>query len=517
MTDLNDVDFSSFEGNTFDSDGDNEHVGADGVPEAVSEIPDEIGNNDLFEGYQSKSDDEFFSDSDDEGCDSKLATVMKSNPFKKLIGCPIRFEGFNFKKIKNDNNRLTWACLAENYPWRLHTSIVGDETTMQVKIYNNDHTCHRIYKSQEVRAKWIASKFEVLVKDDPSIQCGVISDLVKDQFNVSVDPQRLYKAKKRALKEMLCFLNYPEDRLICFMSDMFCARHIYANFIIKYSGQMMRKLFWKASKTGDKHEFKKCLQDIGSINPQARAYLAAIELCHYSMHTFDNSIKCDHMTNNMTEAFNIMFKYFRSRTYLGLMEYIRRMVMNRFQLRKEECSRWGNGIPLAVNKKIKDNSVECRILRTLHSGEGKYEMLGLNRAYTANLNDKTCEGGQWQVNRVPCYHAFGCYMIHHILDLCVWGDHEGAPIEPPPLKRKPRRPKLLRKRESAEKPKAVRSGSVVCGKCRQPGHNSRICKTEGSPVETKRASAKQVDVSDKSSQPTTQVQSQPTSPVTQLE
>ena len=42
----------------------------------------------------------------------------------------------------------------------------------------------------------------------------------------------------------------------------------------------MRKLFWKASKTGDKHEFKKCLQDIGSINLEAMAYLAAIEPCH---------------------------------------------------------------------------------------------------------------------------------------------------------------------------------------------------------------------------------------------
>ncbi|KAK3198304.1 hypothetical protein Dsin_021719 [Dipteronia sinensis] len=192
ITDLNDVDFSGFKENIFYSDGDNddvgenEHVGADelgdqidvvglgadlrkigGVPglrelavipeilESVGEMPDEIDNNDLFEGYQSNSEDEFFSDSNDEGGDSKLVTVMKSNPFKKLVGGPIRFEvgqthdsvytlrelltnyaiqeGFNFKKIKNDKNRLTWACFAENCTWRLHASIIGDETTMQVK------------------------------------------------------------------------------------------------------------------------------------------------------------------------------------------------------------------------------------------------------------------------------------------------------------------------------------------------------------------------------------------------
>ncbi|KAK2652457.1 hypothetical protein Ddye_012313 [Dipteronia dyeriana] len=125
------------------------------------------------------------------------------------------------------------------------------------------------------------------------------------------------------LQQLCCFLKYPEDRPIFFMSDRqkgvigalkmyrpnaslrFYARHIYVNFSTKYSGQKMKKLFWKASKIGEKHEFKKCLQDI-------------------------------------------------------------------------------------VNEKIKDNSVECRILRTLHSCQGKYKMLGLNKAYTANLNDKTC-------------------------------------------------------------------------------------------------------------------------------
>ncbi|KAK2642855.1 hypothetical protein Ddye_024618 [Dipteronia dyeriana] len=156
----------------------------------------------------------------------------------------------------------------------------------------------------------------------------------------------------------------------------------------------MRKFFWKASKTGDKYEFNKCLQNIDSINPHAMAYLAAIKTCHWSKLAFDNSIKCDHVTNNMTEAFNSMLKDFRAMTYLGLMEYIRRMVMNRFQLRKEDYSRLGNGIPPPVNKKIKENSVKCRILRTLHSSQGKYEMLGLNRAYTADLNDKTCKCGQ---------------------------------------------------------------------------------------------------------------------------
>ncbi|TXG60245.1 hypothetical protein EZV62_014818 [Acer yangbiense] len=121
--DIQDLNFSDFEDNLFSNEGDNEDdeseakdqvgLGDDNIREdglgdesdevggipgmrelaVVHEVPDEVGaipddsvNLDLFEGYQSKSDDEFFSDPGDENSDAKLARVMKSNSFKKLVG-----------------------------------------------------------------------------------------------------------------------------------------------------------------------------------------------------------------------------------------------------------------------------------------------------------------------------------------------------------------------------------------------------------------------------------------------
>ena len=81
--------------------------------------------------------------------------------------------------------------MAKGCPWRIHASNVGDETTMQVKTYKSEHTCHRIYKSKDARSKWIAGKFQALVKSNPGIQAGVLSDLLRDQFSVVVDTQRL--------------------------------------------------------------------------------------------------------------------------------------------------------------------------------------------------------------------------------------------------------------------------------------------------------------------------------------
>ncbi|TXG71206.1 hypothetical protein EZV62_006141 [Acer yangbiense] len=141
------------------------------VPEVPEEVcKDTYAYEDLFEGCQSKSDDEYCSDSGDEVSDAKLVRV---------------------------------ANMAKGCPWRIHASNVGDDRTMQVKTYKSEHTCHRIYKSKDARSKWIAEKFQALMKGNPGIQASVISDLLRDQFNVVVDTQRLYKAKNRALEVLL--------------------------------------------------------------------------------------------------------------------------------------------------------------------------------------------------------------------------------------------------------------------------------------------------------------------------
>ncbi|TXG49133.1 hypothetical protein EZV62_025008 [Acer yangbiense] len=159
----------------------------------------------------------------------------------------------------------------------------------------------------------------------------------------------------------------------------------------------------------------------------------------------------------------------------------------------------------------------------------------IDRAYTTNLSEKTCERGQWQVSGVPCSHAlagiryhFGVHgdednfagfidpmssksaylrtyspMIHPIPDLCVWANLETIHVDAPPLKRLPGRPRLVRNRESADKQKAAKTRTVMYGNCRQPGHNSRSCKSKNTSSTTKKKKVQnttETDVSVSSSQ-----------------
>ena len=87
------------------------------------------------------------------------------------------------------------------------------------------------------------------------------------------------------------------------------------------------------------------MADIGIMSADAKAWLEEIEPKLWSRYAFDPNIKCDHFTNNMIEAFNSLLGDCRVRTYLSLLEYIRRLVMTRFQQRKEYCQKMKNRVP----------------------------------------------------------------------------------------------------------------------------------------------------------------------------
>ncbi|KAK1584454.1 hypothetical protein Q3G72_033171 [Acer saccharum] len=73
----------------------------------------------------------------------------------------------------------------------------------------------------------------------------------------------------------------------------------------------------------------------------------------------------------MTEAFNSLLGTHRSQTYLQLLEFIRRMLMRKFQERKEECDAWRTVLTPRVHAKILKHS----------------------------------KASSWQINGIPCPHA----------------------------------------------------------------------------------------------------------------
>ncbi|KAK3211848.1 hypothetical protein Dsin_016554 [Dipteronia sinensis] len=126
---------------------------------------------------------------------------------------------------------------------------------------------------------------------------------------------------------------------------------------------------------------------------------------HWFRFAYDHIIMCDHVTNNMTEAFNNMLGTHRFATYLELLDFIRKMVIRKFNERNEECGAWNFVIPPRVNAKVLKNNRGSRLLTIIAVGDLKYKILGLDRGYDVKLRQYTCGCGSWQIIGIPYSHA----------------------------------------------------------------------------------------------------------------
>ncbi|TXG57885.1 hypothetical protein EZV62_015714 [Acer yangbiense] len=178
-------------------------------------------------------------------------------------------------------------------------------------------------------------------------------------------------------------INFP------FVHRRYCARHIYANFKLTYKGDHYKKLFWRAARSSNIYDFQSSMEEI-------------------STH--------------------------RAKSYLDLLEFIRRMVMRKFNERKEECRGWSLVLPPRVHAKI-----------MRHGRESSHYCGG------AAVKDKVAE------------------FVHGSLTKNT--EHMNPPLHTVQLGR----PRKQRKREPNEAPKVRRSGTVICKLCRQAGHNKRSC------------------------------------------
>ncbi|TXG53028.1 hypothetical protein EZV62_022197 [Acer yangbiense] len=277
---------------------------------------DEDDDKDDENGYQLKSNNEYFSDSElePEPEEVKIAKLMKGKPFKRMVRGEIKFhigqtfdntvqirdifreyaiqKGVILDRVKNDYQRQTYMCTGDSCPWRAHASSMIDRLTFMIKTLVDQYECHRVYNNKKAKAKWIATKFKNLVNNNHHIDVKVIDDLLRENYNISVETQR-----------------------------------------------------------------------------------------------------CDHVTKNMIEAFNNMLGAHRAGSYLELLKFIRRMVMRKFQERKEESGAWKFVLPSKVNAKILKHGKEGRMLKIITTEDMEYELLGPIGGYAVILKEFTCQCG----------------------------------------------------------------------------------------------------------------------------
>ncbi|KAL0358465.1 UNVERIFIED_CONTAM: hypothetical protein Sangu_0695900 [Sesamum angustifolium] len=184
-----------------------------------------------------------------------------------------------------------------------------------------------------------------------------------------------------------------------------CTRHIYANFRGQFAGAALKRYFWQAARSYNVAGFNFALHKIKELKPAAYDWLLKIPAEMWSRHAFDERLKNDHVTNNISESFNHWVGDLRSKPVLTLVDGLRTKLMCRLQKRKLKGLKMsGDLVPNVVKElnKIKEESRKCHLLV---AGEHEFEVQDQNINYIVNLRTRTCNCRVWDVSGIPCKHA----------------------------------------------------------------------------------------------------------------
>lgn len=109
------------------------------------------------------------------------------------------------------------------------------------------------------------------------------------------------------------------------------------------------------------------MQEIRGTQLVAHAWLGRLEYNDWKRWRFEESVICDHVTNNCSESYNRILKPPRCQSYLELFEFIRKQNMNMIQKRIKDVNDWDrNRTPCVKGKPLKASDL-CRQLSCFYA------------------------------------------------------------------------------------------------------------------------------------------------------
>ncbi|KAH9768456.1 SWIM-type domain-containing protein [Citrus sinensis] len=186
-------------------------------------------------------------------------------------------------------------------------------------------------------------------------------------------------------------------------------------------GRQLKQLFWKVTKSCNRHDFEEVMAEIKAVKEAAFECLER-ELTGYSwsMHTYDRNCMVDQTDNNASECFNNWILPYRDRPCLTMLEEIICRLMKRFTKRRHEAATWKGQLALKVVRELDKKRKLAQKMIVQASGELNFQVMDAayspRRRFVVKLESRTCDCGYWEIAGLPCQHAMAAigYARHAI-------------------------------------------------------------------------------------------------------
>ncbi|XP_021993413.1 uncharacterized protein LOC110890146 [Helianthus annuus] len=287
-----------------------------------------------------------------------------------------------------------------------------------------------------------------------------------------------------------------------------CAMHIYANWHKKHKGDELKEVFWKAVRAYCEPDFKDAIEEMKELLTEASEAFIKQNPRYFCRCYLSTDIKSDVVVSNMAETFNGFIIKSRSKHIINMLEDIRLAIMTRLARKKMKmlaktvtvCPR----IQLKLDKE-KDKAWRCEVFP---SNATLFQVKGFDDV-SVDIENKSCSCRKWDLTGLPCYHMCAVasflgreaeefvhesykkemylkaydYIIPPLPSEKYWPVVD-LPLDPPPVKIGPGRPKKNRKKDPHENPKKpgklTKHGmTMTCSGCGSKEHNKRRCPEKG--------------------------------------
>ena len=120
------------------------------------------------------------------------------------------------------------------------------------------------------------------------------------------------------------------------------------------------------------------------------------------------------MTTNITESMNSVLRHPRKLPIIPLMESIRAMHQKWFHNRRISAERTDTPLTRRVSSILQKNSIDSEIYTAEPVDKYVYHVKGGTKDPVVNLTDKTCTYRRFNLDLIPCSHAYAAIRYVYI-------------------------------------------------------------------------------------------------------
>ncbi|CAD6225868.1 unnamed protein product [Miscanthus lutarioriparius] len=142
-----------------------------------------------------------------------------------------------------------------------------------------------------------------------------------------------------------------------------CMRHLYQNFLKKYSGEVFTNHLYPIARSYTQVLFQWHMKKFFEFAPEAIEYLEEHHNRIWYRCAFSENNKCDYLTNNVLESFNAQIKKFKCLLLHELVDRIRELIMEKRYTTKMLARQWTDGILPNVMKELNLISNNLKVVK----------------------------------------------------------------------------------------------------------------------------------------------------------